>query len=138
MPFFASAAEVDCYVGGFLRLVAIDPCLGPQMEAAAMTLRLTCTDLPASITMDLHTPVTVTWNDRRDPVDVELRCEADFLDRYLRGSVRLVDALAHGEVLARGRVSKVLKILPALEQAFPYYRQLVAAKERAMSPPLEC
>lgn len=129
--FFADAAEVDCFVGGVLRLAAIDPHLGPQLAQASLTLRLSCTDLDAHLTVDLFEPVVVFWNDsRRDP-DVELTCPSDFLDAFLRGERGLVDALARGEVVGRGRVSKVLKVLPVLEQAFPYYRQLVAVKERA-------
>jgi hypothetical protein len=130
MSFFASAAEVDCYVGGVLRLAGIDPCLGPQLAEASLTLRLVCSDLPAHLTVDLFDPVAVVLNDSPIEVDVELTCEADFLDAYFRGRRNLVEALAHGEVVARGRVSKVLKMLPVIEQAFPYYRQIVAVKDR--------
>ncbi len=131
MSTFANAAEVDCYVGGVLRLAAADPHLGPQLAEASLTLRVTCTDLVAHLTVDLYDPITVLCNDARLGVDVELTCSTDFLDAFLRGERRLVESLAHGEVLARGRVSKVLKVLPVIEQAFPYYRQLVAVRERA-------
>lgn len=131
MTFFASAAEVDCYVGGVLRMAATDPCLGPQLALGALTLRLTCTDVPACFTLDLYDPVTVAWNDAGLAADVELTCESGFLDGFLRGDRSLVEALACGEVHAKGRVSKVLKVMPVLEQAFPYYRQLVAIKDRA-------
>jgi hypothetical protein len=131
MSSFASAAEVDCYVGGVLRLAAIDPYLGPRLAEASLTLRVTCTDLPACLTVEFFEPVTVSWNDVLRTADVELTCSSDFLDAFLRGEQALVDALAHGDVVARGRVSKVLKVLPLIEQAFPYYRQLVAVKDRA-------
>lgn len=131
MPFFASAAEVDCYVGGVLRLAAIDPCLGPQLASASLTLRLTCTDVPAHITLDLHDPVTVLWNEADRSADVELSCASEFLDGFMRGDRDLVEALARGEVHAKGQVSKALKVLPVLEQAFPFYRQLVAIRDRA-------
>lgn len=131
MPFFASAAEVDCYVGGVLRLAAIDPRLGPQLARASLTLRLICTDVPAQITLDLYDPVTVSWNDSSLTADVDLTCTSEFLDGFMRGERDLVAALAHGEVHARGRVSKALKVLPVIEQAFPFYRQLVAIRERA-------
>jgi hypothetical protein len=121
-------------VGGVLRLAAIDPFLGPRLAEASLTLRLVCSDLPAWITLEMFDPVGVTCNDPRLSVDVELTCTADFLDGYFRGRHNLVEALAHGDVLARGRVSRVLKVLPVLEQAFPYYRQLVAVKERAAGP----
>lgn len=131
MPTFANAAEVDCYVGGVLRLAAADPVLGPQLADASLTLRVRCTDVAAHLTVDLFDPVTVLCNDTRLDADVELTCTSEFLDAFLRGERGLVDALARGEVLARGRVSKVLKVLPVIEQTFPYYRQLVAVKERA-------
>lgn len=134
MPSFATAAEVDCYVGGALRLAALDPRLGPELATAALTLRLVCADLPAQVTVDLYEPVTVHWNDTRISPDVELICTAEFLDGFMRGEHRLVDALAHGEVVAHGRVSRVLKVLPVIEQVFSFYRQLVAIGERAASP----
>lgn len=134
MTFFASAAEVDCFVGGVLRMAAIDPTLGPQLADASLSLRLTCTDVPATITVMLSDPVTVVLDDVRTPADVGLTCDSDFLDGFLRGERSLLEALACGEVVAHGRVSKALKMLPVLEQAFPYYRQLVAAKDRAASP----
>lgn len=131
MPFFASAAEVDCYVGGVLRMAATDPCLGPQLARASLALRLTCTDVAAHITLDLYDPVTVHWNETHLQPDVELSCDSAFLDGFLRGDRDLLVALAHGEVHARGQVSKALKVMPVLEQAFPFYRQLVAIKDRA-------
>lgn len=134
MPFFATAAEVDCYVGGALRLAAVDPYLGPALAGAALTVRFACTDLPVQITVDMYDPMTVTCNDTRFNPDVELSCSADFLDHYMRGERRLVDALADGDVVAHGRVSKVLKIVPILEQAFPYYRQLVAVTKLTACP----
>jgi hypothetical protein len=130
MPFFANAAEVDCYVGGVLRLAAVDPYLGPQLAGACLTLKVTCSDLSAQLTIDLSPPVTVACNVDMPAPDVELTCESSFLDAYFRGERNLVEALAHGEVLARGRVSKVLKVLPVIEQSFPYYRQLIATKDR--------
>ncbi|KRB76100.1 hypothetical protein ASE01_13810 [Nocardioides sp. Root190] len=131
MSFFANAAEVDCYVGGVLRLAAIDPCLGPQLAEASLNLRLVCSDPPACLTVGLFDPVAVGLSDDPMTVDVELACEADFLDGYFRGRHNLVEALARGEVVARGRVSKVLKLIPVIEQTFPYYRRIIAVKDRA-------
>jgi hypothetical protein len=125
MAFLETASAVDCYVGGALRLAVGDPHLGPELSRAAFVLRLACTDLPAAVTLDLHAPIAVAWNDATGSPDVELRCSSTFLDAYMRGERRLVDALARGEVVARGRVSKLLKLLPVFEQSFSYYRELV-------------
>lgn len=132
MSFFASAAEVDCYVGGALRLAAVDPRLGPALAGADLILRFVCTDVPARLTVVFAEPITVTSGDAARP-DVELLCSGAFLDAYMRGERRLVDALACGEVIAHGRVSRVLKCLPDIEQSFPYYRELVALAPRTTS-----
>ncbi|CAN5457259.1 hypothetical protein BH11ACT8_BH11ACT8_00610 [soil metagenome] len=131
MSYFSSAVEVDCFVGGLLRMAAVDPQAGPLLAAASLTLTLRCEDPDASLTISMFDPVTVFWNVSTQVPDVELACRADLLDRYLRGQFSLLDGLADGRVQARGRVSKVLKVLPALEPLFPVYRRLVAAKDRA-------
>lgn len=136
MSYFASAAEVDHYVGALFRLAAEDPCLGPQLACASVRLCVACTDLSARLTLELSDPVRVVWAEDPDDglaPDVELSCASDFLDGFLRGDRDLVEALARGEVHVKGRVSKALKVLPVLEQAFPFYRQLVAAKDGGTS-----
>ncbi|MCW2816087.1 MAG: hypothetical protein JWN84_3542 [Nocardioides sp.] len=137
MSYFTSPAEVDCFVGGALRLAAVHPVVGPQLAAASMTLALICDDPTGRLTVVMGDPVRVGWNDGA-LADVELTGPADVLDRYFRGECSLVGALADGTIRARGRVSRVLKILPALEPIFPLYRGLVAGKDACAIPQWVC
>jgi hypothetical protein len=134
MNYFTSREEVDCYVGGVLRLAAVDPVVGPQLAAAALTLTLVCENPAARLTVHMRTPVVVVWDDCDTVADVEFTGPADVLDRYFRGESSLVGALADGTVMARGRVSRALKILPVLEPMFPRYRELVAQKDARAVP----
>jgi hypothetical protein len=129
MSYFTSAQEVDCYVGGILRLAVVHPTIGPRLAEPGVVLSILCTDPDAHITVALKDPVSVTFDEAGQTADVELRCPADVLDEVFRGHTSLTDALATGKATARGRVSKVLKVLPVLEQIFPSYCDLVATKD---------
>ena len=132
MSYFTSPQEVDCYLGGILRLAVVHPQIGPHLAEPGVVLGIRCTDPDAHLTVVLADPLSVTFDDTAQvaPVaDVELHCPADVLDEVFRGRTSLPEALAAGSATARGRVSKVLKLLPVIEQIFPVYRDLVATKD---------
>jgi hypothetical protein len=127
MTIFATPADVDFLVGGALRWAAANPVVSAQLADASVTVGIVCREPAARIVIEMYSPVRVRWNDSTLAADIELFCRADVLDRCMRGEERLVDVLATGQVVAKGRVSMLLKVMPALEQAFPVYRELVTA-----------
>lgn len=129
MSYFSTAQEIDCYIGGVLRLAAVHPITGPALARPGVVLGIRCTEPDAQLVMALTDPVTVVWDDRAQALDIELTCPADVLDGFFRGHVSILDALGAGTATARGRISKVLKTLPELELFFPVYRELVAPKD---------
>lgn len=131
MSYFTSPQEVDCYVGGILRLAVVHPAVGPRLAEPGVVLGIRCTDPDARFVMSLKAPVTVSLADAAESTDVEIVCPADVLDGMFRGRTSLLDALATGTATARGRISKVLKLLPVLEEVFPVYGELVAAKDHS-------
>jgi hypothetical protein len=131
MPYFSTAAEVDCYVGGILRLACGDIDVRSRLAAAHVTLRLVSEEPHAELTFSMLEPVTVVCGPTDLVPDVTFTCPGDVLDSYWRGEYSLLQGLARGEVRARGPVSRVLKVLPALEPMFPAYLRLVAGKDAA-------
>jgi hypothetical protein len=129
MAYFASAAEVDTFVGGVLRVAGVHPVVGPRLRAATLTLAIHCQDPAVRMTVSMVEPLTVVCGEVRDVADVELNLTGDVLDQFWRGDYDLLAGLASGEVVARGRVSRVLKLLPSLALMFPTYRRLVATKD---------
>jgi len=131
MSYFTSPQEVDCYIGGILRLAVVHPTIGKRLAEPDVVLGIRCTDPDVQFTLSLADPVTVTWDFADLAPDVELLCPADVLDEFFRGRGSLLDALATGTATAHGRISKVLKMLPLMEHLFPVYRELVATKDGA-------
>ncbi len=57
MSYFSTAQEVDCYVGGLLRLAVVHPTIGPRLAEADVVVAIRCTDPDARITCSLRTPL---------------------------------------------------------------------------------
>ena len=129
MGFFATAEEVDRYIGGIFRKAADDPTVGPKMKAAGITMRVVYTDPECEVTVRFHDPMeTIAGPSDYEP-DVTLLMTADVADRFWRGSYNLAVDLAKGEVKAKGPVNKILKLVPLAKPLFPLYRDLVAEKD---------
>jgi hypothetical protein len=129
MGYFRDPAEVDRYIGGILRLAASSPDIAVHLEAASATLRILCIEPDCELTVFLAEPIAIVFGPSRLPADVSFELTGDALDRYWRGDYSLLDGLATGEVRAMGPVSKILKVLPHVEELFPQYRELVASKD---------
>lgn len=128
MGYFADAEEVDRYIGGIFRLAFAHPRVSPRLAGAASTLRIVVEDPTCELTLSLYDAPRVIFGPNRLHPDVTLELSGDQIDRYCRGDYDLLDALAAGEVVATGRLSRVLKVLPHMSQLFPVYRAMVAPK----------
>lgn len=133
MGYFASADEVDKYIGGIFRGAANDPKVGPKMKAAGITMRIVYTEPDGEVTVRFHDPMTTTAGPVDDQPDVTLTMKADTADRFWRGKYNLAVGLAKGEVKAKGPVNKILKLVPLTKPLFPLYLSLVADKDAAAS-----
>lgn len=134
MAAFADAAEVDRYVGGVLRLAAVHPEVGPALAAACTHFSLQLSGPDCELNLFLFDPVRVEFGERvGPPTDVTFRMCADRLDAFWRGQYDLREGLASGDVVATGRISRVLPLLPLVEVMFPVYRVMVAARDEALA-----
>lgn len=122
MGVFADAVEIDQHVGSMFRRAAADPVVGPRLRRAGVTLRLTCHDPECEVIVRWHDPISVSAHGAPAVPLVTLGLHADILEHFWRGSYSIVEGLAHGEIEARGPVSRVLRVLPELVCLFPHYR----------------
>jgi putative sterol carrier protein len=130
MAAFADAAEVDRYVGGVLRRAAAHPELGPALAAASIHLSLQLSKPDCELNVFLFDPVRVELGPRSGPpADVVFRMSADRLDGFWRGDYDLRDGLASGDVVASGRISRILVLLPKLAVMSSVYRVMVAPRD---------
>ena len=54
--------------------------------------------------------------------------KADFAHYFWHGKANLLQALTRREVVAKGNIPKVLKLLPILEPAYQLYPQFLSEK----------
>jgi SCP-2 sterol transfer family len=124
---FANAADVYKRIGRVLRELASDPELVPVFKQADTCVRYELRDPDAAITVGSRggAPVRVDFGPSEQEPEVVISMDADVAHRYLLGEVDMTVALARGQILAEGPVTKILAVLPVFEPLLPRYRALV-------------
>lgn len=133
--YFRDAAHVHELIGGLFERLRRHPEIGPKVRASGLLLRFNYTDPDAVITIDATKDPCdggfISWHagppDR--PADVEMSMKADVAHRFWLGQVNLLIALTRRDIVARGPIPKVLKLLPIISPAYPIYREVVAEHE---------
>lgn len=119
---FQSADELQRVLGGFFRLLTEDPAIGPRLLASQLILRFNYREPETSITVDLTGPrAAITCDDATKPPMVEMSMKGDVAHHYWLGQVSLPIALARRQMIAKGPIPKILKLLPVLKGAYALY-----------------
>jgi len=122
MAYFSSSEEFKKVLGGFFERLFEDPLIGPKLRAAKLKIQFVYTDPDLSIAADTGTePVVLLFNDKGFQPDVQLSMKADVAHRFWHGKVNLVAALTRREMVAKGPIPKILKLLPAIKPAYALY-----------------
>jgi len=129
MAIFANETEVYDHLGRLVRDVVGDEELGRPFERAGGVVQYQLRRPDALITVR-----AVEGEERQVDLgetglrpDVVLRMSADVAHRFWLGRVNPAVALAQGEIMARGPVSKVLEVVPLGEPVFDRYRAQLEA-----------
>ena len=128
MSTFADAEDVYNRIGRVLQELASDPELVPVFQEADTCVRYELHHPESAITVGSRggEPVRVDFGPSEQEPEVVIEMGADIAHRYLLGELDLTVALARGQVLAEGPVTKILAVLPAFEPLLPRYRALVS------------
>lgn len=132
MPVFAGEQDVYEKLGRLLEEMVEDPVLALQFQRANTVVQYVLDAPEALLTVD----VRIDSEPRvfRGPCDLEpevtMRMSADVAHRFFLGHVNVTVALARGEIVARGPVSKILKLVPLVRPFFPRYHALLEAAGR--------
>lgn len=122
MATFESSEKLKQVLGGFFEDLLKHPEMGPKFLASKLVLKFNYTDPSLSITADLSGPAgIVTFDDATKKPDVEMSMKADVAHRFWLGKVNLVIALARREMVAKGPIPKILKLLPVIKPAYVLY-----------------
>ena len=133
MPYFKDADEVYEFIGGLFRELADDEDLGPKLRKANTVVQYRYTNPEARITVKLldGEDGEVDLGATQLEPEIVMMMEADTAHRFWLGKVNVTVALARGQMKARGRVAKILKLVPLAKPVFPRYRQTLEEKGRS-------
>jgi len=127
---FASADDVYSRIGRVIQELASDPELIPVIKDADTVVRYELHDPEAAITVGSRGGVVrVDLGPSDQEPEVVISMDADVAHSYLLGEIDMTVALARGQILAEGPVTKLLAVLPAFEPLLPRYRAIVSPAE---------
>lgn len=129
MPTFENSDQLKQVLGGFYQFIVDDPGMGPRLKESKLVLRFSYTEPNLSITVDLSKErPEITYNDLAKKPDVEMSMKADVAHRFWFGKVNLMIALARREMVAKGPIPKILKLLPVIKPAYVLYPKYLKEK----------
>jgi hypothetical protein len=143
MAMFKTVEEFEKVIGGFFQLVADTPLIADKLLKSKMVIRFKYTDPDLIVVIDCSgDKAVVRAHDTDTDVIVEMSMSADIAHRFWFGMVNLTKALTRKEMVAKGPIPKVLKLLPAIKPAYAMYPQYLDANgfemyniTRAYKPP---
>lgn len=129
MPTFENSDRLQQVLGGFFEYLLSDPQMGPKLIESRLVLKFNYKEPDLAITVDLSRPKPeITFNDSSKNPDVEMSMKADVAHRFWLGKVNLMIALARREMVAKGPIPKILRLLPVIKPAYRMYTNYLKEK----------
>jgi len=122
-------------IGGLFDILGQDETIGKKLQASKLILRFSYSDPDSTITVNCQDPPTkegyfIEWfrgpNDLK-PV-VEMSMKSDVAHKFGLGKVNLLAAITRRQIVAKGPIPKVLKLLPIIKPAYGIYKDLLQKK----------
>lgn len=117
---FASADEVERYLGGIFRDALEDADLGPKLRSTGISLKTVYQNPDVTLLIDLANG-EVTRADESTDSGAVMRMAADTGNAYWQGKVNLPLAMAKGKVKVSGDIASLLKLAPLSKRIIPTY-----------------
>ena len=124
MGYFESAEKFEEVIVGFFKLMAETPVIADKLLASKLTIRFKYSNPDLDVVVDCSgDKIDVRPNDSDTKVIVEMSMSADIAHQFWFGKVNLTKALTRREMIAKGPIPKVLKLLPAIKPSYAMYPQ---------------
>lgn len=122
MGLFENSEKFEEVLGGFFRQLAEEPKIADKLLKSKMIIRFNYTDPDLVIVVDCSgDEIDVRPHDTETKATVEMSMTADVAHKFWFGKVNLTKALTRKEMIAKGPIPKILKLLPAIKPAYELY-----------------
>jgi hypothetical protein len=138
MAVFKSYDELYTYFSRLYDEAKGDARVAPKIKASNLVIQFRYDDPNAVVTINAAAPPTqdgayfdVLWGDDTGlKPDVQMSMKADVAHQFWHGKVNLMAALARRQIIAKGPIPKILKLLPAVEPMYEMYPQILRTMGR--------
>lgn len=129
MSFFRDSDHLKDVLGGFFKELTEVESIKNSLLKSGMVIKFNYEHPDASITIDSRGGKIVFIFDSIDPKpDVEMKMRAEVAHNFWMGKVNLPMALARRQIIAKGQIPKVLKLLPVVKPAYKLYPDYLRKK----------
>jgi putative sterol carrier protein len=129
MATFQDAQEVYDVLGAFLDEITKAPDLRAKFVSANTSFMVNQTDPECQILVDCTTdPPRVITAPSGETAEIQMFMTADDAHKFWQGKLNATIALAKKQIKVKGPLSKLMKLLPAVQPAFPRYRAYLEDK----------
>ncbi|WP_129629915.1 hypothetical protein [Candidatus Oscillochloris fontis] len=139
MPYFKDEAELRSIIGMLYDRVKVDAKIAPRIRDGKIIVQFRYTEPYGVVTINASAPPTqdnafydVDWGETPNlKPHVEMKMKADVAHQFWHGKVNLMMALTRGQIIAKGPIPKILKLLPAVEPVYAIYPEMLREIGRA-------
>lgn len=138
MASFKNTKEVVDAIGGLFEWAGDQKEIADKLKATGLIIRLNYTEPDAMITIDCANPPrkaghTISWFEGTGDVtpEVEFFMKSDIAHKFWLGKVNLLVALTKRDMVAKGPIFKIMKILPILKPLYAQYPKILEGLGRA-------
>ena len=122
MGLFKDSETFEKMLGGFFKLMADTPEIADKLVASNLIVRFRYSDPDVVIVVDCSGDrVDVRPGDRETKEIVDMSMSADIAHKFWFGKVNLMAALTRKQMIAKGPIPKILKLLPAIKPSYAMY-----------------
>ena len=122
MGLFESSEKFEEVLGGFFRQLANTPSIADKLLASKLIIRFRYTDPDLVLLVDCSgDTIDVRPGDTETEAEVEMSMSADIAHKFWFGKVNLMAALTRRQMVAKGPIPKIMKLLPAIKPAYAIY-----------------
>lgn len=122
MAVFKSTEKFEEVLGGFFNLIGDTPLVADKLLKSNLIIRFTYTDPDLVLLIDCSgDKIDIHAHDTDTKAIVEMKMNADIAHKFWFGKVNLTMALTRRQMVAKGPVPKILKLLPAIKPTYAMY-----------------
>jgi hypothetical protein len=133
MAVFKNIDELRTCFGRLFDEAQRDSRIAPKIKDSHLVIQFRYDDPAAVVTINAAaspsqngTYFNVTWvEDPNVRPDIEMSMKADVAHSFWHGKVNLMAALARRQIIAKGPIPKILKLLPAVEPMYEMYPRIL-------------